>query len=257
MLGKGPNFRDVSLLGAGYQQKGSKWVAADGLQPNNGAEPTETQFIHLLWWIYPPIYPPSSRRFSPEFSQDLCSFSSPTRRPGEYHVTTQSCFMKGSCGHHRPTMSTPRWITGWLHLQQSGDAQLGAAKEQGGEARGTSALPAPYVRLAKSVTGTSNMLLEQRKGSCLPWSSERLGYIQPLFFPWKASVNREESEGSIRQRDITSTILPISGTAACREGFSGSLCLWCAIIFYEKKVKMSNLEHLGYFQRINAIMARR
>lgn len=78
---------------------------------------------------------------------------------------------------------------------------------------------------------------EQRKGSHLPWSGGSLGSTQPLFFPWKASVNREELEGSIRQRGITSMTLPVSGTAACQEGFSCSLHLWYAIIFYEKKGK--------------------
>ena len=76
--------------------------------------------------------------------------------------------MKGSCGDHLPTVSTLQWIPDQLHPQWSGDARPGAANEQGGEARGRSALPTPYATLSKFVTCTSNALLSKERGlACL------------------------------------------------------------------------------------------
>lgn len=134
-------------------------------------------------------------------------------------------------------------------------ADWGMPNELGGEARGRSALPAPYLRLSKSVTCTSNVLLSKERGLvCL----EAVGVW--VIYSLSFSLEKQlliELEGSIRQRDITSTILPATGTATCQEGFSCSLCLWCAIIFYEKKGKMASLGCLSYFQKINAITSLR
>lgn len=100
-------------------------------------------------------------------------------------------------------------------------ADWGMPNESGGEARGRSALPAPYLRLSKSVTCTSNALLSKERGlACL----EAVG----VWVIYSLSFSLEKQlliEGSIRQRDITSTILPATGTATCQEGFSCSLCL--------------------------------
>lgn len=92
--------------------------------------------------------------------------------------------------------------------------------EPGGEARGRSALPALCVTLGKSETCSANRLLKAKGPICL--EAVGVGVMCSLSLCLEKHLLIERSWRGAADKDITGTILPISATAACQEGFSCS-----------------------------------